>query len=224
MNPHQDFWDKKYSGNSEYKQINKPSDFIKFVYQYFPKNGQILELGAGTGQDTEYLLQKGFHVTATDFSPIALHNLKKKFEDSDNLTVKEINLTKQFPEPDGQYDAVLANLVIHYFNSETTQQIYNEIYRVLKPRGILAVMVNTKKDPEFNLGKKLEEDFFELKTGRPKRYFSIDTLQFFTKQFQKIFLDDKGIDSRRTGKQNLIRFIGKKYVNRHSCAFILGKF
>lgn len=210
MNKHQDYWNKKYSDDLEYKKINKPSDFVKFAEHYLLKQGTILELGAGTGQDTKYLFQKGFYITATDFSQVALNNLRKNFNSLDHVTIKELDLSKPFSEATNHYDAVLANLVVHYFDSKTTQQIFKEIYRVLKLGGILALMVNTKTDSEYGMGKKLSEDFFELELGRPKRYFSISTLQSFTKQLQTVLLDDKGLDSRRADKKNLIRFIGKK--------------
>ncbi len=42
------------------------------LLQTLPKNGRVLELGGGTGQDALWLAQNGFCVTLTDVSPAML--------------------------------------------------------------------------------------------------------------------------------------------------------
>ena len=97
-----------------------------------------------------------------------------------------------------------------YFNRQITQQIFDEIFRVLKPEGIIAGLFNSKTDSEYGKGEQLEEDYFDLPDKGPKRYFSIDTLQPFVRRFETVFLDDKGSDPRRDHKEDLIRFVGRK--------------
>jgi len=41
-----------------------------------PQKGRALDLGAGAGRDTRYLLQQGFHVTAVDNDPQAVAMLR----------------------------------------------------------------------------------------------------------------------------------------------------
>lgn len=212
INLHQKFWDSKHLEKSEIEKMSTPSIFINWAIKYFPKNAYILELGAGVGRDTRLLLKKDYSVLATDFSKIALDYILKKINQKSKLkvNVQQLDLSDQFPFPDKTFDIVYANLVIHYFNKETTQQIFNEIFRVLKPRGTVAVLVNSMNDPEYGRGRKIEEDFFEILPGRPKRYFSIESLKPFVSKFKTIILDNKGSDPKRNNKGNLIRFIGRK--------------
>lgn len=37
--------------------------------KYLPKNGSLLDAGSGSGRDTKYFLDKGYNVTAFDYSP-----------------------------------------------------------------------------------------------------------------------------------------------------------
>ena len=44
-------------------------------------NPKIIELGCGEGRDAVYLLNKGYHVTATDISPVVIEHCKEWFPD-----------------------------------------------------------------------------------------------------------------------------------------------
>ena len=212
VNKHQKFWNKKHFEEVELSKINRPSTFVAESLKYFPKEALILELGTGTGQDTHFLIEHGFQVVATDFSKPALTFTFKaaKPEYKNKLAIKQFDLSDHFPFADESFDIVYAHLVIHYFNKRTTQQIFDEIFRVLKQKGIIAILVNSSNDSDFGIGRKLEEDYFEVLPGRPKRFFSVDSIREFIGRFHIIILDNKGSDLRRDHKDNLIRFIGKK--------------
>lgn len=184
---------------------NKPSIFAEFAIQYFPLKGSLLELGAGLGQDAQFFSQKGYQVLATDLNTESL----KKIPNSD---VQELDLKQLFPFPDESFNIVYGHLSVHYFNLQTTQQIFDEVYRVLKKGGIVAIFTNSTSDPEYDTGKKLEDDFFEFKEGLTKRYFSIESIKKFTKKFEVVLLDNQGETYKDAAKgiHNLIRFIGKK--------------
>lgn len=211
-NEHQKYWDAKHLEEEELAKISGPSVFVELTARYFPRGAQILELGAGTGQDTHFLVDHGFQVTATDFSKPALDlNWKTANAESRNrLQIQQFDLSEPFPFRKQSFDVVYAHLVVHYFNRQTIQQIFNEISRVLRPGGIVALLVNSVNDPECGQGRKIEEDFFELRPERPKRYFSVDSLKPFVEKFETVVLDNRGSDPRRDHETGLIRFIGKK--------------
>lgn len=204
------FWNKKHFEEEELTNMNKHSAFVEWSMKYFPKGAKILELGAGTGGDTLFLDKQGVEVMATDFSKPALKALKRKANKNSQLETKQFDLSNLFPFKDEVFDIVYAHLVLHYFNKQTTQQIYDEIFRVLKPGGIVAVLLNSVTDPEYGTGKELEEDYFDVPNKGAKRYFSIESLKPFISKFEIITLDNKGSDLRRDHKKDLIRFIGKK--------------
>lgn len=56
----------------------------------------------------------------------------------------------------------------------------------------------------------LEEDYFEILPGRPKRYFTPESLGVFMRKFGTLVLDNKGADTRRNRRTGLVRFIGRK--------------
>lgn len=108
-----------------------------------------------------------------------------------------------------------AHLSLHYFSEEVTKAIFKEIKRVLKGGGIVAVFTNSVNDPEFNTGKRIEEELFEIE-GIQKRFFSKYSMDYFVQDFQVILLDDNGktYKDEAKGIRNLIRFVGKNYARR----------
>lgn len=209
-NENQDFWDKKHFEKEELSRMSQHSEFAEWCMKYLPRGDRILELGAGTGSDSLFLAGQGFEVVATDFSQPALDKLKETAIDNTHIETEQFDLSNPFPFEDQSFDAVYAHLALHYFNRQTTQQIYDEIYRVLKPEGVVAVLLNSTADSEYGQGERIEDDYFDISDKGPKRYFSPESLSTFTGKFKTLVLDNKGTDPRRNNKEDLIRFIGRK--------------
>ena len=60
------YWEELHKRYDGLDWTEKPSIFAEEVVQYFPKNGVLLDLGAGQGQDSVYFAQAGFSVFSTD--------------------------------------------------------------------------------------------------------------------------------------------------------------
>jgi SAM-dependent methyltransferase len=193
--------------------IDKPSLFAAQVVDFFPPSGQLLELGAGLGQDSHFFAEYGFQVIATDLEPTLIDiNKRKQLADvRDRLQFEQMDLRQVFPIADGVFDIVYAHLSLHYFDRKTTEQIFAEISRVLKPQGWLAFLVNSTSDPEYGTGTQIEPDFFQI-DGITKRYFNEKTAAAFTQNFDAKYLDSKGETYKDSvkGVHHLIRFVGQK--------------
>lgn len=194
--------------------VSKPSIFAEEAIKYFSKVGKVLDLGAGVGQDSIYFTQKGYEVTATDLDTT---KLQENFSEK-NLSIytQKVDLRETLPFEDDSYDVVYAHLSLHYFDKHTTEKIFADIFRVLKPGGILAFFTNSTDDPEYNTGKRLEADYFEI-DGVPKRYLNVKTAKEFAKNFEVIIADNQGETYKDSAQDihNLIRFIGRKHVSQY---------
>jgi ubiquinone/menaquinone biosynthesis C-methylase UbiE len=117
----------------------------------------------------------------------------------------------ELPFADETFDVVYASLSLHYFDEETTNLIFKEIYRILKPGGILAYITNPISDPQTKTYKKIDECFFEDPERLKKRYFTVDYAKQKAKGLFEILLANdqgKALDPKKPG--NLMQFIGKK--------------
>jgi ubiquinone/menaquinone biosynthesis C-methylase UbiE len=206
-------WDKQHLKSYRNEDwIDKPSIFARWAVKYFPEKGELLDLGAGQGQDSRLFASLGYKVISTDFSEEALKINEEKSK-SMGITVQKLDLSQSFPYRDFSFDIVYAHLSLHYFDKVLTQKVFDGIYRVLKRKGILALVVNSTSDPEYGSGEELERGFFKI-GAVTKRYFSIKTLSNFVRKFEAIVLDDGGetYKDKAKGVSNLIRFAGKKSI------------
>ncbi len=207
------FWSDVHKRYKSKDWIERPSQFAETAIEYFPSEGRILDLGAGHGQDSRYFAEHGHSVVASDIETGALREnvLKLDIKLQKLLSVEKIDLRSELPFTDKSFDGVYAHLSLHYFDTTITERICADIYRILKPGGVFAFFVNSIRDPEYNSGTKIEDDFFQIDKVT-KRYFSATTAAKFAHKFQAILADEQGETYKDTAKgvHNLIRYIGTK--------------
>ena len=207
------YWDALNDYYTKTNWINDPTEFSQWVLKYLPPNGKLLDIGGGHGQDSRFFAAKGYQVTLLDISPRGLQLARDKTPEQlqKNITFVQHDISKPLPFPNNSFDIVYTHLAIQYFNEDTTKQIFDEMHRVLQSGGVVAVFTNSINDPEYNTGREIEKDFFEIE-GVEKRFFSIQAMLEFTKRFKTIFVDEEGATpkDRAVNTSNLIRYVGRK--------------
>ncbi len=135
----------------------------------FPPRSPIIELGCGSGGISELLHRRGFSVTASDISPVAVAALSSRIPE---LNVMQIDLERPMPFADSSFAVAVADLSLHYFELSTTKEILSEIGRILGPDGLLCARVNAASDYNYGagVGREVEPGFYEH-NGHYKRFF-----------------------------------------------------
>ena len=91
-----------------------------------------LEIGCGTGKNTEWLAQKAQNVTAVDLTEAMLAKAKEKISSGHvHFTQGDINDNWDFV--DESYDLVTFSLVLEHI--ENLDHIFKETYKALRPGG-----------------------------------------------------------------------------------------
>lgn len=203
------YWTNKHKKYSQEDWINRPTFFAQFAINYFPKSGKLLDLGAGQGQDSRFFADRGYSITGTDYSETAIE-LASNVKSESKIEYLVHDLKDKLPFNNEVFDVVYSHLSIQFFDDEVTESIFSEIYRVLKKGGILAIMVNTKDDPQVAVSKSLRGDLYEAPDGLVKRFYTTQSLaNFVSNKFQTILLDSEG-ETYKDETKTLIRYIGKK--------------
>jgi SAM-dependent methyltransferase len=68
-------WDERYSG-TEFEWTTRPNQFVAAELADLPP-GRALDLAAGEGRNAVWLAERGWQVTAVDFSPVGLEKGRK---------------------------------------------------------------------------------------------------------------------------------------------------
>ena len=109
-----------------------------------------LDLGCGSGRHIPLLNSFGYIVTGSDLSENAL-NLCSSF--SDALVLAE---NSKLPFHESVFDAVCAWGSLHYCSRKESENQINEIYRILKPGGILYGTIRSEDDTFFERIEEIE--------------------------------------------------------------------
>jgi ubiquinone/menaquinone biosynthesis C-methylase UbiE len=123
---------------------------------------QILDLCCGNGPVTQVMVQHSQHVTGLDASPWAIARAR--------ANVPQASFVKGFAEAmpfaDASFDVVHTSMALHEMEPEQRSQILQEVYRVLKPRGIFTLIdFHTPSNPLFWPGLAMFLWLFETHTS-----------------------------------------------------------
>lgn len=201
-------WNKHHSEGNIRRYSSEPTEFAKTVLNSIDQNSKILELGCGAGNDSVGFAKAGHIVIATDFSDIAIQQNSEIYKGENNLTFKVLDLNKRFGFSDNSFDVVYARLSLHYFTDLVTRRIFDEIHRVVKPKGRVCFMCKSVDDLIYGDGEEIEKDMFD-RGGHVRHFFSEEYVKDILKdnfQIETINSDTKQLYNR---KSSFIQVIAK---------------
>jgi malonyl-CoA O-methyltransferase len=97
---------------------------------------RVLELGCGTGLDTQWLAERAAEVVALDFAPAMLEIARRRL-DASHVRFLAHDIAHPLPIGDGLMDLVVENLVLEHMAE--IAGLFAEIRRVLRPGGVFAM-------------------------------------------------------------------------------------
>ena len=115
-------------------------DLIKYIKTENIENPVILEIGIGSGVDSNYIASHNIKVIGIDVAESAVTRAKKIYKNNSNVTFKAGDAEK-LDFKDDYFDAVYSVAAIH---STPLEDSLSEIHRVLKPGGIAKLFLYTK--------------------------------------------------------------------------------
>lgn len=140
------------------------------------KTGTLLDIGCGTGKYGEALEKYGFIVTGIDKSPDQIQEAQKVI----NALIGDVC---QLPFEDNSYDVCIMIIMIHHLCKDKRIQAFKEVYRVLKPNGVLIIKTASHEDLEYRISSRF---FPEALSIDKKRYPTIQSLKTEMQDFETV--------------------------------------
>lgn len=137
----------------------------------------VLDLGCGTGYDALELSRKGFGVTATDISEVAIkHAREEAAREGLDIDYAKHDIAEPLSYPDACFDAVISNLTLHMFPESVVPRVVAEVRRCLVPGGFFMFHVNSTFDIPYRIrlqppAERLAENFYRLGRGQTMHFF-----------------------------------------------------
>ncbi|GAC1391140.1 MAG: hypothetical protein NVSMB31_08420 [Vulcanimicrobiaceae bacterium] len=114
-------------------RIGYSSDLYAAMSEYgFPARGKILDVACGTGLASEPLAAGGAHITGIDRSSEMLAFARKRLPDAKFVEGR----AEKLPFEQDTFDGAICAQAFHWLDRQKT---IDELLRVVKPRGVLAI-------------------------------------------------------------------------------------
>ncbi len=121
---------------------------VKMLTSYIVRGMTVLELGCGTGYFTKEIVGTGATITAIDISPELLEIARN------NISVRNVTFCLEnayaMTFPDMTFDCVIGSSVLHHLD---IHKALREIYRVLKPGGMVNFTEPNMMNPQIAIQK-----------------------------------------------------------------------
>lgn len=134
-----------YQGTTPW-DIGAPQSAFTELEQNGEIEGSVLDIGCGTGENSLYLVTKGYQVTGIDSSPTSIakallksseRNLKVKFLIFDSLLLEHLGTV---------FDTIIDSGVFHLYSDEKRILYIQSLGRVLRPCGYLHMLCFAEGD------------------------------------------------------------------------------
>lgn len=117
----------------------QPAAFLRFANDCLSSRTHVAEIGCGPGRATLFMDRRGIRVTAVDISMASLQFTKRRAPGCDVVLASNLDL----PLPDGRFDAVVSDGVIHH--TPDAHRSFMENARILREGGMMYLGVYRRK-------------------------------------------------------------------------------
>ncbi|KJK54443.1 class I SAM-dependent methyltransferase [Streptomyces sp. NRRL F-4428] len=134
----EEFWDGRYSESTRIWSGKPNALLVREAQDLAP--GRALDLGCGEGADTVWLARRGWRVTATDISKVALGRAAEHAAEAgvtDLVDWQQHDFAQSFPE--GEFDLVSA-CFLHSYGEFPRERILRRAAAAVAPGGTLLVV------------------------------------------------------------------------------------
>lgn len=106
----------------------------KFLDQLLGK--KVLDIGCGVGNLTNYINQKGYHVTGIDYASEMLEIAKKEFKNTEFIKMDMRNITLK-----DKYDGIMLAYSLFHVTKKDAEYVLNKCYELLNPKGKMLIIL-----------------------------------------------------------------------------------
>jgi SAM-dependent methyltransferase len=200
-------WDKRWATEEGRADWLEPHPAVAAILPELEARGarRVLDLGCGVGRHALMFAERGYAVDAIDGSPNGLGVLRGTAAARGLTLDLHEGLADALPLPDSSFDYVLSWNVIHHGTLGDLGRRLGEIWRVLRPGGLMQMTVLSTRDSNYGMGRAIAPDTFVIdrveRKGHPHCYCDAATLVGLLAGFELLTLSQQ-LQERRPGSHH----------------------
>ncbi len=129
-------------------EIGRPQSWVVELFDQEAFEGELLDVGCGTGENALYLSSKGLSVTGVDFSRTAIELAQEKAEQRRLKTLFRVGNALKLSLLKRTFDTVIDSAVFHVFTDKERLLYAESLASILRPKGVAYVVCFSEKEPE----------------------------------------------------------------------------
>ncbi|MDB1144896.1 MAG: SAM-dependent methyltransferase TehB [Alcaligenaceae bacterium] len=156
-----DYYKNKYQLS---KTHSEAYELIKHIQE-----GELLDLGCGSGRNALFFAEHGFKVTAFDRNPNAVNNLKN-IAIQEHLKINAFVHDANLAQIQGSFDAIFSSVVLMFLDSQRIPDIIRNMQESTNPNGYNLIVCAMDSD-DYPMSRYQLPFQFGFKTGELKAYY-----------------------------------------------------
>ena len=168
--------------NQDKPYLRDSYDAYKNLFKNLPKECRILEIGAGMGENTKFLVELGFEVVASDISSKSVEVMSSRFKTFKNFKAKYADM-EELPFNDYSFDIVCSAGSLSYGDNKT---VMDEIYRVLNNGGFFIAVDSLNNNPIYKLNRYIHYLRGNRSKSTIKRMPNLNLIDNYEKKFGSV--------------------------------------
>ena len=156
-----------------------PNKFYFSLFKKLKNKKKLLEIGAGTGENTLRIIKIKFNVCATDISPTSVEVMSQKYSKYKNFSSIVVDMEK-LPFKNESFDIICSAGSLSYGDNN---RVMNEIYRVLKFGGWVVLVDSLNDNPIYRFNRYINYIKGNRSWSTLKRIPNVNLIDKYIKKF-----------------------------------------
>jgi ubiquinone/menaquinone biosynthesis C-methylase UbiE len=157
-------------------------EYEKLLSTYLSPTDAVLELCAGMGEFSSFLVSKSFHFIASDISPSSLSVLRSRFPTAQHMDTVVCDI-EQLPFSSQSFELIACAGGLSYGDNLV---VLSEIYRLLRPGGYFVCVDSLNHNPIYRINRLLHCLRGRRTLSTLNRMPTIKLLQAYEKTFDNL--------------------------------------
>ncbi|HIP14482.1 MAG TPA: class I SAM-dependent methyltransferase [Sulfurimonas autotrophica] len=220
MKENRDAWEELYAQGDSY--LKYPNEALIVTYHrikhLLPKEVVCLDYGFGSGNNSEFIIDKVTDFYGLEISPEAKDITAVRLDRFEHFKKENLVLSNNefIPEFEGKFDLLVAWHVLSYNDDDNLHKVSEYLYKYLKKGGLLITTLATPRDVSHKHSQRQDKNTYMINRGIANQEGCLVVIPSDEKEFESYFSQFQTID---IGHEERMSYINEDFHSHYYGVF-----